>query len=118
MNENKKQRDKYRALTLKVKEDAGLLTKPKLLRDMEDTMHERDRLEEELQQLRTIIEKYKNQIENVKEHIKKCRRSMRKTTRNKLASTVCSIPRGKVFKGRPSLMTINESICTDFENDF
>lgn len=110
---------------LKEKENAGLLTKPKLLRDMEDTMHERDRLQSEMEQLKLVTVKYKNQIESVKSHIKK--NVKRNAKREKLKTAVgvtdnnCNIINNtstkterKLFKGRPSLLTIKDSVCDEF----
>lgn len=103
-------------MTLKEKDNAGLLTKPKLLRDMEDTMNERDRLQAEMEELKALTEKYKKQIECVKAHVKEERkRSMSRKKEPKVVDTLSSSSASKrrIFKGRPSLLTIKESVCDD-----
>lgn len=118
LNGNKKQRDYYRVGIIRKKENAGLLTKPKLLHDMEDTMHEKDRLQSELEHLKVSTEKYKNQIECVKSHIKRNVKHHNKTIikYDKAVESVTGTEKTKrrFFKGRPSLLTIKDSICDDF----
>lgn len=88
---------------------------------MEDAMYERNRLQNELQELKESIDKYKVAIENAKEHIKKFKKKTRVIKDVNKAKDQRSISssnqRSRLFKGRPSLMTIKDSVCEDLASE-
>lgn len=112
VNESKKQRDKYRMFSSKLKEEAGLLTKPKLLQDMQNHMDERDNLLTELEQLKETHEKYRTSINALKKNIKKLHHKV--VTIKKPKCEEISKKPSRIYKGRPSLLSVPQNACDDF----
>lgn len=71
VNYYKQARDTMRLEIEKLKEDSGLLTKSRLLSDMETSLQEREQIKIELELLENVYEKNKKMIDNLKQYAEK-----------------------------------------------
>lgn len=99
VNKTKLQRDTLRAESRKLKQQSGLLTKPKLLRDMEDAVQEVNVYLQELADMKAKHEVGKRRLWILKKNV-----GIAKREETRPAKPAEKLDELKLYKGRPSLM--------------
>ncbi|KAF5287498.1 hypothetical protein FQA39_LY04126 [Lamprigera yunnana] len=97
VNSVKKARDNYRQSIVKMISDSGLLTKPKLLCDMEESIEEIKLLEDQIQLQEHLNEVTRNSLYAIKQNLKNKNIKAIATKKKKSLG-------GKVCKGRSTLV--------------
>lgn len=101
LNKLKQQRDHYRNMKNKLRDESGLLVESELLRDMEISMEQLKSMTKELESLKEEHKIKAQQIRNIRKNIEYLPERFTKKPQ-KLVSD--KIPHGKrLYKGRPSL---------------
>ncbi|XP_074025645.1 uncharacterized protein [Leptinotarsa decemlineata] len=103
LNGAKQERDHYRLMTNKLREESGLLTEPELLRDMESSMKELKTLSVELENLKEENTKKAQQIRNIRRNLEFTAddTGLRKKSIKEIVPK--SVSKQHLYKGRPSL---------------
>ncbi|XP_044759681.1 coiled-coil domain-containing protein 96-like isoform X2 [Coccinella septempunctata] len=100
LNFYKTERDVIRNKTMKLKEESGLLTKPKLLQDMETSMQEATLYEKTLEKVKQEYNEKTQQIRNLRKNIAYEMVMSKKQHRERKKK----MPPAKFFKVRPTLI--------------
>ncbi|KAJ8916720.1 hypothetical protein NQ315_013924 [Exocentrus adspersus] len=103
LNRLKQQRDTYRNMTNKLRDESGLLTQSELLRDMEVSMAELKTLTEELELLKEEHKIKAQQIRNIRKNIEFPPEGLIKKAHKVVSAKTPH--RKRLFRGRPSLHT-------------
>lgn len=102
MNYYKQERDNYRFQTEKLQDEAGVLGKPKLCVDMEDSIEEVQRRTQELENLKRENKEIKESLKALKKNISTLASSKLKEVRK---TPVLQQPKSRrIYKGRPTMI--------------
>ncbi|KAF2896175.1 hypothetical protein ILUMI_09998 [Ignelater luminosus] len=100
LNYFKQERDNYRIETDKLCEESGLLSKPKLLLDMEKALKEVDIKSKQLENLQEENQRIKYSLNAVKRNIKLAPAKIQTVKEAPTSKTVTS----RIYRGRPTLI--------------
>lgn len=94
----------YRRMTTRMHEECGLLTKPKLLQDMENTIKDVTRSSFKLKELQQQHDKQKDQLRAIRRHIELAPTKLVTIKEKKKDDEHLKMPKQKIHKGRPTLL--------------